>query len=56
MKKKQVIRRFLLQTPVRFEQSESGPMLNGVVIEVDESSGKALSIERVYERVTFRHE
>jgi hypothetical protein len=54
IKPEPVIRRFLLQTYVRFEPSESSPMLNGVIVEVDESSGKALSISRVYERIMFR--
>ena len=56
MRHEQVVKRFLLQTHVRFEPSESGAMLNAVVIDIDEDSGKALSIERLYERVTFTHE
>ena len=53
MKTEGVVRRFLLQVPVRFEPSEKGPMLNGVVIDIDDASGKATSIVRVYERVQF---
>ena len=53
MRKEQVIRRFLLQTSVRFEPSERGPMLNAVILEVDDISGKAHSIIRVYERISF---
>ncbi|HEX2977295.1 MAG TPA: TIGR00282 family metallophosphoesterase [Bacteroidales bacterium] len=53
MDKKLVIRRFLLQTAVRFEPSESGPMLNGVIIQIDDNTGKASSIARIYERITF---
>jgi 2',3'-cyclic-nucleotide 2'-phosphodiesterase len=53
MKTEGVIRRFLLQTQVRFEPSEQQPMLNGVVIDIDETSGKATSIKRVYERMQF---
>jgi metallophosphoesterase (TIGR00282 family) len=49
-----VIRRFLLQTPVRFEPSESSPLLNGVIIDIDDNSGKAVSISRIYERVVFK--
>jgi 2',3'-cyclic-nucleotide 2'-phosphodiesterase len=56
MKKEQVIRKFLLQTPVRFEPAEEGPMLNGVTIDIDDSTGKATSITRVYERIRFSHE
>jgi hypothetical protein len=56
MKAGGIIQRFLLQTHVRFEPSESGPMLNAVVIEVDETTGRAQSIERVFERITFNEE
>jgi 2',3'-cyclic-nucleotide 2'-phosphodiesterase len=53
MKTEGVIRRFLRQTPVRFEPSEKGPMLNGVVIDTDDDTGRAVSIARVYERMQF---
>jgi calcineurin-like phosphoesterase len=53
MKPEGVIKKYLLQTYVRFEPSEEGAMLNGVIIEVDDDSGKALSIKRLYERVSF---
>jgi metallophosphoesterase (TIGR00282 family) len=55
MKHDQVIRRFLLQTHVRFEPSESGAILNAVQIDIDDATGKACSIERLFERVTFTH-
>ena len=51
MRPEGVIKKYLLQTYVRFEPSEDGAMINGVVIEVDDVSGKALSIERIFERV-----
>jgi hypothetical protein len=53
MKQESVIRKFLLQTPVRFEPSVSGPMLNGVFIEVDDETGKATQIRRIYERIAL---
>lgn len=53
MKADGVIRRFLLQTPVRFEPSSEGGMLNAVCIDIDDASGKATAISRVYERITF---
>jgi 2',3'-cyclic-nucleotide 2'-phosphodiesterase len=53
MKTEGVLRRFLLQTPVRFEPSDKGPMLNGAIIDIDDSSGKARSIARIYERMEF---
>lgn len=56
MKKEQVLKKFLLQTHYRFEPSETGPMINGVIIDVDEQTGNARSIVRVYERLRFSHE
>jgi metallophosphoesterase (TIGR00282 family) len=53
MKKENIIKRFLLQTPARFEPSESGPMLNGVIIDINDTNGKAQSILRIYERIRF---
>lgn len=54
MQKASVIRKFLLQTPVHFEPAESSPMLNGVIIDIDDDSGKAVSIARIHERVVFK--
>ncbi len=48
VKKEQAIARFLYQTPHRFEIPKGPVHLNAVVIEVDEKSGKAVSIERIY--------
>jgi 2',3'-cyclic-nucleotide 2'-phosphodiesterase len=56
MNHEQVIRRFLLQTRVRLEPAEKGAMLNAVVVDIDDVSGKAVSIDRIYERITFSHE
>jgi 2',3'-cyclic-nucleotide 2'-phosphodiesterase len=56
MKKENVLKKFLLQTPARFEPAEAGPMLNGVVIDIDADSGKATAISRIYERLRFSHE
>jgi len=53
MSKDAVIKRFILQTPVRFEPSEKGPMLNAVIINIDESTGRSISIQRIFERITF---
>jgi hypothetical protein len=53
MKKDQVVKRFLLQSHVRFEPASAGPMLNAVVVEIDDTTGKALSIVRLYQRITF---
>jgi calcineurin-like phosphoesterase len=39
-----------LHYPVRFEESEEPPFLNGVVIDFDEKTGKARNIERLIVR------
>ncbi len=47
MRKEEAIAKFLNQLPVRFEVAKGNIRLNGVVIEVDDVSGRALSIERI---------
>ncbi len=42
-----VLSRFLLQTPMSFEVAKRDVRLAGVVIDIDESSGRARSIERL---------
>ncbi|NPV52911.1 MAG: TIGR00282 family metallophosphoesterase [Firmicutes bacterium] len=49
VKKELVIGKFLAQMPVRFETATGRVCLGGAIIDVDESSGRARSIERVYE-------
>lgn len=44
-----VIRRFLTAMPQRFEVAREGIRLQGALIEVDESTGKAIKIQRVSE-------
>jgi metallophosphoesterase (TIGR00282 family) len=53
MKKEVIIRRFTLQTYERFEPSGSGPMLNGIIAEIDTKTGRTLSLRRIFERVIF---
>ena len=53
MKPEGVIRRFLLQTAVRFEPAGGGPMLNAALVEIDDVTGTALAIQRIFERITF---
>jgi len=45
--KDEAIRKFLTQLPVKFEVPKKDIRLNGVVIDIDETSGKALGIERI---------
>jgi 2',3'-cyclic-nucleotide 2'-phosphodiesterase len=47
MKKEAVIRKFLYEIPVRFEPSEEDIQFNGVLVDVDDATGKAVKIERV---------
>jgi metallophosphoesterase (TIGR00282 family) len=46
-RKDAVLERFLLQMPNRFDVAKGDVRLQGVVLEVDMASGKALSIERL---------
>ena len=42
-----IIRQFLTQMPAKFEVETTGPMaINGVIVEVDSKTGKAIKIER----------
>jgi hypothetical protein len=42
-----VLEKFRTQLPVRMEAARHGAELHGVIVEVDESSGKATAIRRV---------
>lgn len=42
-----VIPRFLNGMPTKFEVGNGSPMINGVVIEIDHSTGRARSIDRI---------
>ncbi len=50
-RKEQVLSRFITHMPVRFEMAEGDIQLHGVVIDVDETTGKARSISRVQEKL-----
>ncbi len=47
MRVDKVLKRFLLQTPAAFEVAKRDVRLAGVVIDIDETSGKARGIERL---------
>lgn len=47
VKKHIILERFLSSVPHRFETSDRGLMINAVVIDLDESTGKAMKIERI---------
>ena len=46
-----ILRRFLTQLPVRFEPAEENIQLSAVVLDLDPSTGKASSIERIQMKV-----
>lgn len=49
--KEKIIKRFLTSMPIRFEVAQEGGALHGVVVEVDERTGKASNIVRVQRRL-----
>jgi metallophosphoesterase (TIGR00282 family) len=51
VKKELVLQRFLTQRPVPFEPAKRETYLQGAIVDVDEESGRARSIERVQERL-----
>jgi 2',3'-cyclic-nucleotide 2'-phosphodiesterase len=51
MKSQLVIRRFLFQGRVRLEPANSGPLFNGVVIDIDDQNGRARGVHRIFERM-----
>ena len=50
-KKDAVFQRFLTQVPVKIEAASDDIQLNGVIIEADYDSGKALSIKRISKKL-----
>jgi hypothetical protein len=46
-----IIRRFATNMPQRFDVAKNRIMLHGAVVEIDEASGRALSIQRVAEAI-----
>ncbi|MDD5246182.1 MAG: TIGR00282 family metallophosphoesterase [Candidatus Omnitrophica bacterium] len=51
-RKEDVLERFLTNIPVRFEVADSDIQLHGVVLDIDDTSGKATSILRVQQRLS----
>jgi calcineurin-like phosphoesterase len=42
-----ILQRFIKQTPVKMQAAQHGAELHGVIVEVDEATGKATAIRRV---------
>ncbi len=47
VEKEQVIERFLLQMPKKFETARGGGILSSIVIEIDEKTGKSTAVQRL---------
>lgn len=50
-KVEQILTRFLTGLPTRFEMAEENVQLNGVVVTIDEKTGKAAEIKRINEKL-----
>jgi len=50
-KAEQIIVRFLTQMPMRFEMASENVQLQGAILDIDETTGKARSIERIKEKL-----
>ncbi len=46
-KKEQVLERFLTQMPTRFEMADADVRINGAIVDIDSTTGRAQSIKRV---------
>jgi calcineurin-like phosphoesterase len=51
VKTEAVVRRFLSQMPARFDVASGPVLVQGALVEIDETSGRATSIRRVRERI-----
>ena len=51
IRKELAIEKFLTQMPVRFEVAKKDPVLCGVLFTIDETTGRAVAVERVKEQV-----
>jgi len=47
VEKQIILERFLTQMPVRMEAARHGAELHGVVVEVDDATGRATAIRRI---------
>jgi len=50
-KKEKIIERYLTQLPTTFDLAEAGIEMHGVIVDVDEKTGKARGIKRVQEKM-----
>jgi len=50
-KKEKILTRFITQMPTRFEVATEGLEMQGVIVDIDEKTGKATGIKRVQEKI-----
>lgn len=50
-RKEEILTRFITQMPVKFEMAEGDIQLHGVILDIDEKTGRANSIKRVQEKL-----
>ena len=50
-KKEQILQRFLTQLPMKFEMAEGDIQLHGVIVDIDDKTGKADSIKRIQKKL-----
>ena len=55
MEKETVIRGFITQLPRQFEVAEDNVVLQGIIVDVDEASGKARAIRRLRQHWEAQH-
>ncbi len=53
MKLQPVIQKYLYNSYTRFEVSKDGPMFNAAIIDINDKSGKAIAISRIFKRISF---
>jgi len=51
IRKELAIERFLTQLPVRFEVAKKDPVLCGVLFTIDEETGRAQAVQRIFEKI-----
>ena len=51
----QVLKQFLTQIPTYLEVADEDARVSGAIIEIDPSTGKALSIKRIHEKLNGKH-
>ncbi len=56
VRKEQVIERFLKRTPVHFEVATGSSVIEALLVAIEESTGRAVSVERIRKRVDIGEE